>query len=163
MRFSARLAWSSLAGLVLLLTGAAALAQSTPQPQRPFSQLVELWTRQLDRIATRADQPSLLPAEIDALREQAADVRAAATAAAALGRNDLADTKKLLAPLEAKPGPDAPPESDAVKAERQRLTELATISEGRVKQGEVVIVNDRYAIRLTDIVTPAERLRKLHR
>jgi flagellar motor switch protein FliN/FliY len=32
-----------------------------------------------------------------------------------------------------------------------------------VAQGEVVIVNDRYAIRLTDIVTPAERLRKLNR
>jgi flagellar motor switch protein FliN/FliY len=32
-----------------------------------------------------------------------------------------------------------------------------------VAQGEVVIVNDRYGIRLTDIVTPAERLRKLNR
>lgn len=32
-----------------------------------------------------------------------------------------------------------------------------------VAQGEVVIVNDRYAIRLTDIVTPTERLRKLSR
>lgn len=32
-----------------------------------------------------------------------------------------------------------------------------------VAQGEVVIVNERYAIRLTDIVTPAERLRKLSR
>ncbi|WP_439114059.1 flagellar motor switch protein FliN [Hydrogenophaga sp.] len=32
-----------------------------------------------------------------------------------------------------------------------------------VAQGEVVIVNDHYAIRLTDIVTPAERLRKLNR
>ncbi|MBM3349994.1 MAG: flagellar motor switch protein FliN, partial [Betaproteobacteria bacterium] len=30
-------------------------------------------------------------------------------------------------------------------------------------QGEVVIVNDRYGIRLTDIVTPAERLRKINR
>ncbi|NCV15714.1 MAG: flagellar motor switch protein FliN, partial [Betaproteobacteria bacterium] len=30
-------------------------------------------------------------------------------------------------------------------------------------QGEVVIVNDRYGIRLTDIVTPTERLRKLNR
>jgi flagellar motor switch protein FliN/FliY len=27
----------------------------------------------------------------------------------------------------------------------------------------VVIVNDRYGIRLTDIVTPAERLRKINR
>ena len=32
-----------------------------------------------------------------------------------------------------------------------------------VAQGEVVIVNDRYAIRLTDIVTPSERMRRLSR
>ena len=32
-----------------------------------------------------------------------------------------------------------------------------------VAQGEVVIVNDRYGIRLTDIVTPAERIRKVNR
>ena len=32
-----------------------------------------------------------------------------------------------------------------------------------IAQGEVVIVNDRYGIRLTDIVTPTERLRKLNR
>lgn len=32
-----------------------------------------------------------------------------------------------------------------------------------VAQGEVVIVNDRYGIRLTDIVTPSERLRKINR
>ena len=139
MRFSARLAWSSLAGLALLLTGAVALAQSTPTPQRPFSQLVDLWTRQLDRIATRTEQAVLLPAEIDALREQATDVRAAAAAAAALARIDLADTKKLLAPLEIKPGTDAASESDAVKADRERLSELASVSEGRAKQCEVVI------------------------
>ena len=32
-----------------------------------------------------------------------------------------------------------------------------------IAQGEVVIVNDRYGIRLTDIVTTTERLRKLNR
>jgi flagellar motor switch protein FliN len=32
-----------------------------------------------------------------------------------------------------------------------------------IAQGEVVIVNDRYGIRITDIVTPAERLRKINR
>jgi potassium-dependent mechanosensitive channel len=149
MRFSARLAWSSLAGLALLFAAAVAFAQPTA-PQRPFSQLIDLWTRQLDRIATRADQSSLLPAEIDTLREQTSEVRSAAMAATAFSRNDLADTKKLLAPLEIKPGPDAPPESDAVKAERQRMTEQATASEGRVKQGEVVIARaDQLLERLT--------------
>ncbi len=150
MRFSARLAWSGLAALAFLMTGVLALAQSPAPPQRPFSQLVDLWTLQLDRVAAGADQPNLLPAEIDSLREQATDVRTAATAAAALARNDLADTKKLLAPLEVKPAADAPPESDAVKAERLRLTELATISEGRVKQGELVIARaDQLLDRLT--------------
>jgi flagellar motor switch protein FliN len=30
-------------------------------------------------------------------------------------------------------------------------------------QGEVVVVNDKFGIRLTDIITPSERLRKLNR
>lgn len=32
-----------------------------------------------------------------------------------------------------------------------------------IAQGEVVIVNDRYGIRLTDIISPSERLRKTSR
>ena len=128
------------------------LAQTVTPPQRPFSQLIELWTRQLDRIAYRSDQESLVPAEIDALREQASDVRAAAFAAAALARNELADTRKLLAPLETKPGADQAAETDAVKAERERLTEQATISESRVKQCEVVIARaDQLLERLTKL------------
>ena len=148
MRFPIRLAWL----LLLLVTAGPALAQTPAPPQRPFGQLVELWTRQLDRIATRAEQANLLPVEIDALREQAGDVRTAAAAAANLARGDLADTRKLLAPLEAKPASDAVPESDAVKAERDRLTEQATVSEGRVKQCEVIIARaDQLIERLTKL------------
>ena len=32
-----------------------------------------------------------------------------------------------------------------------------------IAQGEVVVVNDKFGIRLTDVVTPAERIRKLNR
>jgi flagellar motor switch protein FliN/FliY len=32
-----------------------------------------------------------------------------------------------------------------------------------IAQGEVVVVNDKFGIRLTDIITPTERLKKLHR
>ena len=32
-----------------------------------------------------------------------------------------------------------------------------------VAQGEVVVVNDKFGIRLTDIITPTERIRKLNR
>lgn len=32
-----------------------------------------------------------------------------------------------------------------------------------IAQGEVVVVNDKFGIRLTDIITPSERIRKLNR
>jgi flagellar motor switch protein FliN/FliY len=32
-----------------------------------------------------------------------------------------------------------------------------------IAQGEVVVVNDKFGIRLTDIITPAERMRKIKR
>ncbi|AXS79182.1 flagellar motor switch protein FliN [Dechloromonas sp. HYN0024] len=32
-----------------------------------------------------------------------------------------------------------------------------------IAQGEVVVVNDKFGIRLTDIITPSERMRKLNR
>lgn len=32
-----------------------------------------------------------------------------------------------------------------------------------IAQGEVVVVNDRFGIRLTDIITPSERIRKLNK
>src|SRR5713226_3651617 len=148
MPYFPRLAW-----LLLLLAGAgAAFGQTAPPPQRPFAQLIDVWSRQLDRVATRAEQANLLPVEIDALREQVADVRAAASAAAAIARNDLADTKKLLAPLEVKPGSDTTPETDAVKADRARLSDLAAVSESQVKQCEVIIARaDQLTERLTKL------------
>jgi flagellar motor switch protein FliN/FliY len=32
-----------------------------------------------------------------------------------------------------------------------------------IAQGEVVVVNDKYGVRLTDIISPAERLQRLKR
>jgi small-conductance mechanosensitive channel len=151
MPFSPRPVWLRIVWLVLLLAGAgAAFGQTASPPQRPFAQLIDVWSRQLDRIATRAEQAILLPVEIDALREQVADVRAAASAAAAIARNDLADTRKLLAPLEVKPGAEAVPETDAVKADRTRLSDLAAVSESQLKQCEVIIAR---ADQLTDRLT----------
>jgi small-conductance mechanosensitive channel len=151
MRRLFRLTWLCLL-LGVLLAAPAAVAQTTPPVQRPFGQLVDLWTRQLDRIAARADQANVQPAEIDSMREQIEDVRSAASAAAALARGDLADFRKLLAPLETKPGTDAVPETDAVKAERQRLSAQAAESESRLKQCEVVIARaDQLMDRMTKL------------
>ena len=32
-----------------------------------------------------------------------------------------------------------------------------------IAQGEVVVVNDKFGVRLTDIIPPAERIRKLNK
>jgi len=166
-----------LACLLLVLAGGTvpvlSLAQLSgqlggqPPAQRPFSQLIDTWTRQLDRITARVSQPTLLPAEIDALRDEATDLRTAAGAQAALARNDLADTKRLLAPLEPKTvadKTDQPPETDTVKAERARLNDQAAISESRVKQCEVIIVRaDQLLERMTKLRSEVVIQTLLHR
>ncbi len=157
-----------LACLALVLASSTVLAQNAPQ--QPFSQRIELWTRQLDRISARVDQPNVTPAEIDTLREWTNDVRATVLAAEQIARNDMTDTKRLLAPLEPKTGPDnkaapdQPPDTDAVKAERTRLTDLAAISESRVKQCAVVLVRtDQLLERMTKLRGQAVLQTLLHR
>ena len=85
--------------------------------------------------------------------------------AAQLARNDLADVKRLLAPLEVKSDQtDQPPETEAVKAERQRLTDQASISESRVKQCEVIIVRaDQLLERMTKLRSQVVLNTLLHR
>jgi flagellar motor switch protein FliN/FliY len=50
-------------------------------------------------------------------------------------------------------------ELDAMAGEPMNVLVNGTL----IAQGEVVVVNDKFGIRLTDIITPAERMRKLNR
>jgi flagellar motor switch protein FliN len=50
-------------------------------------------------------------------------------------------------------------ELDAMAGEPMNVLVNGTL----IAQGEVVVVNDKFGIRLTDIITPAERMRKLGR
>jgi flagellar motor switch protein FliN/FliY len=50
-------------------------------------------------------------------------------------------------------------ELDAMAGEPMNVLINGTL----IAQGEVVVVNDKFGIRLTDIITPAERMRKIGR
>lgn len=50
-------------------------------------------------------------------------------------------------------------ELDAMAGEPMNVLVNGTL----IAQGEVVVVNDKFGIRLTDIITPAERMRKIGR
>ena len=150
--FPLRLAW-------LLSAGAAVgrrrpgVGQTASPPQRPFGQL----DRRSGRASSTASPPA--PSRPTCCRSRSTPCASRWPTCARrprppppLARSDLADTRKLLAPLEAKPGGDAVPETDAVKADRERLTELATVSESRVKQCEVMIARaDQLIERLTKL------------
>lgn len=149
MRFIVRLA-CLVAGL-LVGVGAPAIGQNV-QPQLPFAQLVDLWGRQLDRIVYRASQSDVRAVEIEPLRDRANDVRDAARAIAQSARNDIEENTKLLAPYQTKPGADQPPESDEVKAQRQRITDRIRISDDQRRQCEMIVVRAEQALeRLTKL------------
>lgn len=53
-------------------------------------------------------------------------------------------------------------QGSVVELERAAGAPLDVYANGTlIAHGEVVVVNDRFGIRLTDVVSPAERLRKL--
>ena len=52
---------------------------------------------------------------------------------------------------------DAAPAFDALAGEPMDVL----VNGYLIAQGEVVVVNDKFGIRLTDIVTPSERMRRL--
>ena len=73
-------------------------------------------------------------------------------AAANLARNDLADTKRLLAPLEVKPASDAVARDRRGQGRPRTADRAGHVSEGRVKQCEVVIARaDQLIERLTKL------------
>jgi flagellar motor switch protein FliN/FliY len=105
-----------------------------------------------------------------AMAEQAAAPSAAATAAPVPPANAAAARPApIFNPLTAGAGSGTPGDIDLIMDIPVQLT----VELGRTRipirhilqlaQGEVVVVNDKFGIRLTDIVTPAERMRKLSR
>ncbi len=135
-----------------ILIGAVVLASSlhaqAPAPlERPFAQLAAGWTRALERVSVDVGRRDLVDVEIDNLVEQIQAVRASADATAALVREELQAVRTVLAPLEPTPGPPGPdgkpttppPESDALKAQREQLTQRASELEGRIKQAEAIV------------------------
>ena len=116
-----------------------------PRPCRRRSgrsrQLIELWTRQLDRIAYpyRPGRACCRPRSTPCASRRPTCARRP-SAAAAFARNDLADTKKLLAPLEIKPGPDAAAR-DRCREGRAPAPDRA--GHGQRKPGQAVRGRDR--------------------
>ena len=162
-----RLLRLALVALLWLACPAVVLGQVTQEPkkgERPFAQMAETWTRTLDRVAQEAGRPNLIDAEIERLREETTETRQSAAKAAAQARDEATALRALLAPLEAQPGgaqgakpsdtgtTDQTPESEAIKAQRDRLRSDLALVDARVKQAELIVARaDQLVAQLTKV------------
>jgi flagellar motor switch protein FliN/FliY len=92
--------------------------------------------------------------------------------AAATGQNDLDMILDIPVQLTVELGRTKMPIKNLLQLAQGSVVELAgmagepldvMINGFLIAQGEVVVVNDKLGIRLTDIITPSERLRRLNR
>jgi small-conductance mechanosensitive channel len=141
-----------LALLLLVMAGVAAAQPLPAKPTKPFTTLMNEWTRQLQQAEayldgvqqTRAQTESWI-ATIDALRTEAIAARDRA-------RTDLAKAQELLDALGAPPADDQPPESDEVRRKREEHNEAVTQLRARVTQAELTIARaEQLRARLNDL------------
>ena len=118
-------------------------------------------------------QQTISPTGVDwaeALEAQQPGAAAAASAAAPL--NDIQRVLDIPVQLSVELGRKKVPIKQVLQLAQGSIVELDALAGDPmdvlvngylVAQGEVVVVNNRFGIRLTDVVTPSERLRRVHR
>jgi flagellar motor switch protein FliN/FliY len=120
-----------------------------------------------------ADTPPAAPAaDATAARPAVFDRLATAPGNGAQGNNDIGLVFDIPVQLTVELGRTKLPIRDVLQLAQGSVVELdglagepldVFVNGCLIAQGEVVVVNERFGIRLTDIVTPTERARKLQR
>ncbi len=131
-----------------------------------------------DQAAQQADEPTMIE-EPTMLPEEAPRAAAAAVfpqlpekGAAGPAHNDMEMILDIPVTLTVQLGRTRIPIKQILQLAQGSVVELDTLAGEPmdvlvngylIAQGEVVVVNDKFGIRLTDVVTPSERLRRLNR
>jgi len=122
---------------VLVLTGSpAAILAQTPPPE--FKATLSGWQATFDKTAGRLSRGSLDDAEYEDLRAELASLSGEARRTSASMADELRDNQQLADALGAPPGEEEPPETQAVAADRQRLTRIIAELDGHRRQAELM-------------------------
>lgn len=121
---------------------------------------------------TAASAPEASPAPAPATTQVFQQIQEAASAAAGVTALDIARVMEVPVQLTAEIGRTRITIKNLLQLSQGSVVELdglagqpldVLINGYLIAQGEVVVVNEKYGIRLTDIVTPSERMQKLAR
>ncbi len=153
--------FASLVVLVLFCALAADLLAQTRTPSRPFSVVVEGWTRDLDR-ARDYTRGALQTAErTGRVRARVLAIRTEATAARDAAGAEAAAAQRLLDALGPPPADDEPPEPDDVAANRAEFGENLQFYRARVAQAELTIARAGEILSALTELARAELLEEL--
>jgi flagellar motor switch protein FliN/FliY len=121
---------------------------------------------------TSSSQPALAPVPGPAMTQVFQQIQETATAPADVSSVDVARVMDVPVQLAAEIGRTRITIKNLLQLSQGSVVELdglagqpldVLINGYLIAQGEVVVVNEKYGIRLTDIITPSERMQKLAR
>ncbi len=140
----------------------------------PSGEAVDDWAAALaEQTASTAPAPAAAaPVAAPATSQVFQQIQETASAAAGVTPSDLARVMDVPVQLTAEIGRTRITIKSLLQLSQGSVVELdglagqpldVLINGYLIAQGEVVVVNDKYGIRLTDIITPSERMQKLAR
>jgi flagellar motor switch protein FliN/FliY len=130
------------------------------------------WAAALAEQTAAAPAPAAAPVAAPATSQVFQQIQETASAAAGVTPSDLARVMDVPVQLTAEIGRTRITIKNLLQLSQGSVVELdglagqpldVLINGDLIAQGEVVVVNDKYGIRLTDIITPSERMQKLAR
>ena len=127
-------------GLFCLLSVFVLLPDAAAQTQiqhRPFSAVVEQWEREFNAITLEIDRGEISTERAAALKATLAEIGTQAEEAQNAAETALAPFKIQLESLGPVPAEDAPPETDEITAQRQKIGEDIADYEARIKQAHL--------------------------
>lgn len=127
-----------------------------PTTPKLLSTLVKEWNAVLERTEKNLLKPDLADDRLDELRAEMSDLRLEAIAASEAARPEAKQIQNELDTLGPPPGEGAPAESPSVAAKRKAISDHLTVSEGTIKEAELVIA---HADRILDKLASLRRTR----
>ena len=136
------------------------LAQSRT-PTRPFSVMVEGWSRDLDRARDYSRSALQTPERTESVRARVLAIRDEATAARDEASAEAASAQRLLDALGPPPAEEEPPEPDDVASNRAEFGERVQFYRARVAQAELTIARTGEILSTLTEMARAELLEEL--
>lgn len=125
-----------LAATLIMASTASAL---TAEPAWKFNRSFNAWTRDLNAIETRLDQPEYVVDHATEFRADLLEIRRAANEARTVADDFALDTQNLLEALGPRPAEEEPEEANDVAAKRQKLEVEAADFRGRAAQAQLIV------------------------